>query len=271
MFQSLPVTAFHTDIPKKLSNRKIRNLQITLPEVKSIVAADEKQRFSLIDKAESPNISSAQTTEDLNQSRDPPNSETKGAIASADPAHFLIRANQGHSMKVSDEGLHKSITIESNDIPSTVAHGTQKHLWPKILASGGLKPMKRQHVHFATGVPKDLSKSFNVCADSSEKAGDGDKALKGETPVPEESERGDVAALPEKKNGPLVLSGMRNTSTLLIFLDLRRALKKGLKFWLSENGVVLCPGNEKGVVPVECFERVVEKGGTVLVKDGKLT
>lgn len=53
-----------------------------------------------------------------------------------------------------------------------------------------------------------------------------------------------------------VISGMRKSSSILIFLDIRKALAAGLKFYLSENGVVLTPGDERGFVAPEFFSRV---------------
>ena len=41
------------------------------------------------------------------------------------------------------------------------------------------------------------------------------------------------------------LSGFRSNSELLVYLNLEEAINEGLKFWISENNVVLCPGNEK--------------------------
>lgn len=172
-------------------------------------------------------------------------------------------------MKVSDEGLLIPLTTESKDLPRIFVHGTRKQLWQQILRSGGLRPMTRQHIHFATGVPAQLCATFKLPqGETNNSAGEG--KANGKKAVPEEAETTEVAALPDKKDAPIVLSGMRNTSTLLIFLDFKRALENGLKFFMSENGVVLCAGNEKGVVPVEFFERVVETGGGILVKDGKV-
>lgn len=252
----------------KLSNRKVHNLQVTLLEVKSIVAADEKQRYSLIPKA--PPITSKSPTEEsgLDQNQTEVNAQDGVAATSTEPSDFLIRANQGHSMKVEDKGLHTPITEASGNLPQLVVHGTQKQLWPKILASGGLKPMSRKHVHFATGVPPQLGKSFKLPSEKRHESTSDNKS-NAEKSLPEAAETTEVAALPDKKDAPVVLSGMRNTSTLLIFLDIRRAMEKGLRFFLSENGVVLCAGNEKGIVPVEFFEMVVEAGGKVLVKDGE--
>jgi len=61
---------------------------------------------------------------------------------------------------------------------------------------------------------------------------------------------------------------MRNSSSILIFINLKSALEKGVRFWMSENGVVLSGGDEHGLVEMQFFERVEERGGRILVKDG---
>jgi len=49
---------------------------------------------------------------------------------------------------------------------------------------------------------------------------------------------------------------MRNSSQILIFINLEKALAAGIKFYLSSNGVVLTPGNELGFLEPRFFERV---------------
>ena len=49
---------------------------------------------------------------------------------------------------------------------------------------------------------------------------------------------------------------MRNSSPILIFIDVQKALAAGIKFYLSANGVVLTEGDEKGYLRPEFFSRV---------------
>ncbi|TDL24010.1 hypothetical protein BD410DRAFT_786724 [Rickenella mellea] len=56
--------------------------------------------------------------------------------------------------------------------------------------------------------------------------------------------------------GEGVISGMRTSSQVLIYIDLSKALKAGIKFHISENGVVLSEGDEKGFLRPEFFWRV---------------
>ncbi|EMD39185.1 hypothetical protein CERSUDRAFT_112859 [Gelatoporia subvermispora B] len=56
--------------------------------------------------------------------------------------------------------------------------------------------------------------------------------------------------------GSGVISGMRNSSQILIFIDVQKALDAGIKFHLSANGVVLTEGDAKGFLKPEFFVRV---------------
>lgn len=102
--------------------------------------------------------------------------------------------------------------------------------------------MGRNHIHFASGLPA------------------GFKSLDAST--------GSV----EEKEAPPVISGMRKSSTVLVYIDILAAMKAGIKFFISENGVILTEGNENGFLPYEFFKRVEsrKKGGGVLMNDGVL-
>jgi 2'-phosphotransferase len=135
-----------------------------------------------------------------------------------DATQWRIRATQGHSIALGeDAGLLTAITAEK--APKAIIHGTYFSSWPAILEDGGLRPMGRTHVHFATGVPED-----------------------GE-----------------------VVSGMRSSVEVLVYVNVAKALAdgSGLRWWTSENGVVLTEGNEDGLVPMAVWERVVGRRGDV--------
>lgn len=57
---------------------------------------------------------------------------------------------------------------------------------------------------------------------------------------------------------------MRKSSQILIYIDVQKALDAGLKFYLSENGVVLSEGDERGFIPPAYFKRVVNASGVAL-------
>ncbi|KAL0955170.1 hypothetical protein HGRIS_004078 [Hohenbuehelia grisea] len=56
--------------------------------------------------------------------------------------------------------------------------------------------------------------------------------------------------------GENVISGMRSSSQVLIFVDVQKALDAGVKFHLSANGVVLTEGDDRGFLLPEFFRRV---------------
>ena len=58
------------------------------------------------------------------------------------------------------------------------------------------------------------------------------------------------------------LSGMRDDSDVLIYLDIPASLSRGLRLFRSENGVILTPGFH-GVVPTELFGLVIN------IRDGR--
>ena len=207
-----------------LNNRNLRSLKVTFEEMRQLVADNDKQRFTLVPASE---VATDTANGEMNSHTPAP---------SDNPKDWLIRANQGHSLKVESEGLLQPIT--ENEIPETAVHGTTHASWPLIVQSGGLKVMGRNHIHLASGLPAGFQSVVEL-----------DK---------------DTVAAP-------VISGMRKSSTVLIYLDLRRAMETGLQFWRSDNGVILTEGNEDGLLSMEFFKRVEDRTGAgVLMEDGKV-
>lgn len=178
---------------------------------------------------------------DATQQEDLANETLETITESDNPADYLIRANQGHSIKVDVEGLLTPVTVEAGNVPDIVVHGTDEPAWRLILKSGGLRRMGRNHIHFASGLPAGF-KSLAI----------------------------DTASTEEKEAAP-VISGMRKNSSILVYIDIQAALAAGIKFYISENGVILTEGNE-GFLSYEFFKRVEsrKKDGGVLMSDGKL-
>jgi 2'-phosphotransferase len=56
-----------------------------------------------------------------------------------------------------------------------------------------------------------------------------------------------------------VISGLRKSCEIYIYINLEKALQDGYEFFESPNGVILCPGNSMGVLPTEYFLKVVNK------------
>ncbi|KAM3397712.1 tRNA 2'-phosphotransferase 1 [Capsicum galapagoense] len=106
----------------KLNLKTFANVPLrshTVDDVKEAVQKDNKQRFGLL--------------------------EENGEL--------LIRANQGHTVKIVEtESLLKPI-LSADEVPVCV-HGTYKKNLESILEHG-LKRMKRLHVHFSCGLPTD--------------------------------------------------------------------------------------------------------------------
>lgn len=225
----------YVSVADALNTRALKSLKITFDELKEVVAKNDKQRFSMIMAS-----SLDEVPEDADAGQEEPAQQVD--MTSNDPNDYLIRANQGHSIKVDTDGLLTPITREAGNVPAIVVHGTDERAWALILKGGGLRRMTRNHIHFASGLPAGL------------------KLL-------ESSSGADGAA-----DAAPVISGMRMSSTVLIYVDINAALDKGIPFFVSENGVILTEGNEQGVLPYEFFSRVEnrKKDGGVLMSDGKL-
>lgn len=180
-----------------------------MQDIIAVTADNEKQRFSMKP------------------------ADATAAPEESDPAYWLIRANQGHSIPLESASLLTPLTPDT--IPAVVVHGTYFAFWERIVASGGLCRMGRNHVHCSTGLPA-------------------------------------VGADGGSQN---VVSGMRGDAELLVYLDVKRSLEdgSGMGWWVSENGVVLTEGlGEEGLVPVKYFKEVVgrkENVVGVLWRDGE--
>lgn len=205
--------------------QRIRSLNPTFEEIRRAVADNAKQRFAL-------------------KPKDP--AADAEAASSEEPSAWLIRANQGHSIALADEGLHTPVTLEAGNVPAVAVHGTYFAFWPAIVAAGGLRKMGRQHVHFGTGLLPDDDGGEKAAAAAAADNDDGGKR-------------------------PSVISGMRSDAELLIFTDVEQSLRDGgMKWWISANGVVLTEGNADGVVPLKYFKEVRgrRQGVGVLWRDG---
>jgi len=64
--------------------------------------------------------------------------------------------------------------------------------------------------------------------------------------------------------GDMVISGMRSSSQVLIYVDVDKAISAGIKFYISANGVVLTEGDERGYLRPEFFSLVENAKRTVM-------
>jgi 2'-phosphotransferase len=130
----------------------------SLEDIQSVVETSDKQRFKLEERpaAEYQKKSSA----------------ASGAESSSQDMNDIvmcIRANQGHTVKTVDpEKLLTRLEAAELEKLSVIVHGTYTDPWTQHIRQEGLKRMKRQHIHCATGLPTDdgvisgLRKSCNV-------------------------------------------------------------------------------------------------------------
>ncbi len=217
-----------------------------------------------------------------------------------DPAHFLIRAAQGHSLAIEQEtGLYTPLTPET--APPAVVHGTYRKAWPLILRSGGLKRMGRTHIHFA---PAELppaaaaaaaaysNNDNNSSSSSSSSSGSVDDAARPPPPpppppplLPPAPTQPDQAGQPRSSSSnpsgksaapadkAVVVSGMRASAEISVYVDVRAAMRRApaVRWWRAGNGVVLTAGDPAtGVLASELFSLAVLKAdGRVLWQHGK--
>ncbi|KAJ8973846.1 hypothetical protein NQ317_016400 [Molorchus minor] len=67
--------------------------------------------------------------------------------------------------------------------------------------------------------------------------------------------------LPHNKS---VTSGIRPNAEVFIYINLDLALKKGIQFYKSVNGVILSPGNKEGIIEPKYFLKVCDTNGKSL-------
>lgn len=126
-----------------------------------------------------------------------------------DSGELFIRAVQGHSIKIVQDGdLLRPLTMEDQDLPEECVHGTYRRhlsaiLQNGLIAGGKLGKTFRNHVHFA----------------------------------------------PYTMGDTRVVSGMRYDSEVAIWINLREGLRRGIPFFVSKNKVILSPGLDGVVPP----------------------
>mmetsp|Transcript_5757 Transcript_5757/g.10043 ORF Transcript_5757/g.10043 Transcript_5757/m.10043 type:complete len:187 (-) Transcript_5757:1031-1591(-) len=62
-----------------------------------------------------------------------------------------------------------------------------------------------------------------------------------------------------------VISGMRNSCDVYVYIDTERCAQDGIEFFRSSNGVILTAGvNNEGMLPPQYFSKVVSRSGESL-------
>lgn len=150
---------------------------------------------------------------------------------------LCIRANQGHSLKVKAELLLNSLSHEELSHPKlSIIHGTTLKAWRDHIQHEGLSRMKRNHIHFATGLPPQPTKSSSSSSSNATETIQ-NKHKKNTTPI----------------------SGMRSSSQIYIYINGSKCANDDIKFYKSDNGVILTAGvKEEGMLPLQYFDKVVD-------------
>ncbi|CCM02592.1 uncharacterized protein FIBRA_04695 [Fibroporia radiculosa] len=149
---------------------------------------------------------------------------------------WWIRANQGHSLKTVAMELQPINSVA--DIPTGVAvHGTTRKAWKVICALN-------TSLYFEQYSVKNLG-------------------VLGEQGLSKMSRN--HIHLAQGVPGSSVISGMRNSSQILVFVDVQKGIDAGIKFYLSANGVVLTEGDDRGFLGPQFFSRVEDSNREPLV------
>lgn len=64
-----------------------------------------------------------------------------------------------------------------------------------------------------------------------------------------------------------VISGMRTSCNVLIYIDIEKCLKEGIKFYRSTNSVILSSGDASGLIRNELFLKIVDRKGNLVTQD----
>jgi len=100
---------------------KLRNFKpYNLEELMAVVYFDEKERFTMVREFD---------------------------------GELLIRANQGHTMKVVESDMLLELVVDPETVTECV-HGTYLVHWP-FIKKQGLSKVARNHIHLANGMPED--------------------------------------------------------------------------------------------------------------------
>ena len=67
-----------------------------------------------------------------------------------------------------------------------------------------------------------------------------------------------------------VISGMRKSASIYIFIDAQKCAEDGMVFFQSDNGVLLTAGDGSGgILPIQYFSHVTDASGKILLDNRK--
>lgn len=135
---------------------------------------------------------------------------------------LLIRANQGYSRKdILAESAYRRLVLDDPNLPDPCVHGTYKGNWQSILERGLL----------AGGLLGHQGRNeIHFACEEPTAVGGTRKAI----------------------------SGMRHDCDVAIWIDLPKAMEDGLPFYISDNFVILTPGDEDGAIDSRYFLKVMD-------------
>lgn len=154
---------------------------------------------------------------------------------------WYIRANQGHSIKTIEVEMKPLTKIEDFPVSSSSSSSSKEESTNKPESSGNpitTTTATRQVVHGTNLGAWEKIQASGGLSHMGRKHIHMASGLFGESHV---------------------VSGMRAKADVFIYVDIEKALKAGIPFWLSENGVILSEGNSDGKIPIELFEKVQQR------------
>lgn len=161
------------------------------------------------------------------------NDKKRYELTEGSAGEWLIRANQGHSLKtiIPDSMLEKL----TGPIDTPIIHGTSLQAWKQIKQKG-LSKMNRNHIHFAIGLPNDPNVKSGIRETS-------------EVFIYVNAEKARQGLHYIQRDGYLLANQKKKKN---FFVD-------GIVFYRSKNNVILSDGI-KGIVAPTYFEQVTDKG-----------
>ena len=148
----------HPRFRDKQSSRQ----RYTVDDVIRVVEDNDKKRFKLAYKTTSDD--DEYDVEDTLQST----SAERNAI---NKRVLCIRANQGHSFNVGLQSNKLLTPLDAEELTNSeliIVHGTTRRAWENHIRIEGLRRMKRNHIHFATGLPSVQKSPISGMRTSSE-------------------------------------------------------------------------------------------------------
>eukprot|EP00392_Amoebophrya_sp_AT5.2_P008017 g8036.t1 len=226
---------------------------LTFEELYWVCVFNDKKRFHLVFREEEVEVAEVETKGEAGgaapEVKKPKHDDVDNTTSKPRGSAWFVRAAQGHSFgsrsdgtNIIDEALLMQPVFSAADVVANVGgsrtmkpliyHGTYQAVLPDILRSGGLSRMTRQHIHFTAVAPAVLRDST-----AQQTSGSASEA-------------------------PSAISGMRADCDCVIAVDLAAALAAGYRFFRSENGVLLSPGDATGVLSAAFFEKIVKLAGS---------